>query len=201
MSFAGTGVACVRGERLVFRGVDFAIEAGEALVLGGPNGSGKSSLLRLMAGLLPPAEGRLDWDGTPVAADPEGHRARLTFLGPLDAIKPGLTPREDLAYWARLRGGRRIDAALAAFELDDLADFPCRYLSTGQRRRLALARLLVGPSVLWLLDEPTLGLDAAALTALLAAVDRHRAAGGRVALATHVALDLPGARMLVLEPP
>jgi len=200
VTFQGTGLACIRGERLVFRAVDFVLDQGDALVLGGPNGSGKSSLLRLMAGLLPPAEGRLDWDGTPVADDPEAHRARLAFLGPLDAIKPGLTVAEDLRFWARLRGRGSIEAPLAAHGLEAFADTPCRYLSTGQRRRLALARLGAAAAALWLMDEPTLGLDAQALGGLLGAIGGHRAAGGRVVVATHVALDLPGARMLALGP-
>src|SRR5579871_1261285 len=155
-TFAGNGLACVRGERLVFRGLGFALAPGDVLVLGGPNGSGKSSLLRLMAGLLPPAAGTLTWDGNPVDADREAQRARVGYLGHLDALKPTLTVGESLALHARLRGGRaELGAALAnaleALGVGGLIDSPCRLLSAGQRRRVALARLLAAPAPLWLL--------------------------------------------------
>jgi len=166
--FQGRSLACVRGERRVFQDLDFAVPPGGALVLTGANGSGKSSLLRLMAGLLHPTAGDLLWDGRPVAEDAEGHRARLHYLGHLDAVKPVLTLAENLAFWARLRvasggGTLRIAAALAAFDLTALAEAPGRRLSAGQRRRLALARLIAAPAELWLLDEPTVGLDRASL--------------------------------------
>jgi len=202
--FQGRSLTCVRGERRVFQGLDFALPAGGALVLTGANGSGKSSLLRVMAGLLHPAAGGLLWAGRPVAEDAEAHRARLHYLGHLDAVKPVLTLAENLAFWARLRaaaggGGLRIEAALAAFDLTALAEVPGRRLSAGQRRRLALARLIAAPAELWLLDEPTVGLDRASLGRLAAALAEHRAGGGRVVAATHAPIELPGAEMLSLE--
>ncbi|HEX6978002.1 MAG TPA: heme ABC exporter ATP-binding protein CcmA [Alphaproteobacteria bacterium] len=193
--FTGTALACVRGERLVFKDLSFRVGAGQVLALTGPNGSGKSSLLRLMAGLIRPAGGRLAWAGASVADDPDAHRARLHYLGHLDALKPALTVTENVAFYAALRGhhdAAAVDAALAAFGLSALADLPARFLSQGQRRRTALARLLAAPAPLWLLDEPTLGLDAASLDALLAVLRRHVAAGGRAVIATHVPLDVPG---------
>ncbi|HTZ35558.1 MAG TPA: heme ABC exporter ATP-binding protein CcmA [Stellaceae bacterium] len=194
------GLACRRGERLIFSALDCAVAAGGALFLTGPNGSGKSSLLRLLATLLPPQAGGIAWGGRPVADDLPGHRARLHYLGHLDAIKPALAVRETLAFWAETRAAARpaIDAALAAFALEPLADWPCRWLSAGQRRRLALARLIAAPAPLWLLDEPSTALDADAEARLVAAIAAHRAAGGRVVVATHQPLDVPRAQTLSL---
>jgi heme exporter protein A len=188
--FAGIDLACRRGERLVFAGLGFAVAAGGALVLTGPNGSGKSSLLRLMAGLTPPEAGVLAWDGREVREDAAAHRARLQFIGHQEALKPVLSVAETLAFWAGMRGGANSAAALARFRLTALADWPCRLLSQGQRRRLALARLLASPAPLWLLDEPANGLDDDAVADLLAAIAGHRAGGGRVVLSTHASLPL-----------
>jgi heme exporter protein A len=200
MRFAGEGLACRRGERLVFAGVDFALRAGEALVLTGRNGSGKSSLLRLAAGLSPPAAGRLVWQDGPVGDDPLRHHGRLHFIGHLDAVKPALTVIENLRGWAALRDGNdaRARAALDAFGLGPLAGMPARYLSAGQRRRLALSRLLAGDAALWLLDEPTVALDRESVAAVHAAITRHREGGGMAMIATNVALTIPGARALAL---
>jgi heme exporter protein A len=198
LGFAGLGLACRRGERLVFAGLDFALPPGGALLLTGPNGSGKSSLLRLMAGLTRPEAGRLVWNGAPIAEDPAAHRARLHFIGHQDALKPVLTVAETLAFWAGMRGGADVAAGLQRFRLAALAEWPCRLLSAGQRRRLALARCVASPAPLWLLDEPANGLDAEALADLLAAIADHRAAGGAVALSTHATLPLAGAEALSL---
>ena len=202
--FAGEDLACIRGERLVFQGLGFAVSPGEALVLAGANGSGKSSLLRLMAAIARPAEGRLTWDGAPVADDPDAHRARLLYVGHADPLKPALTVAENLAFWAALRAGRRaadsaIAAALEAFGIGRLAGVPGRYLSAGQRRRVNLARLAASPVDLWLLDEPTTALDAAASECLRRLVAAHRAQGGMVVASTHSDLGLDGARQLVLD--
>lgn len=195
------GLACRRGERLIFRGLSCVLPAGGALVLTGANGSGKSSLLRLLATLLTPAAGRVMWRGAPIAADLAGYRARLHYVGHLDAIKPAFGVRETLGFWAGMRGARQpqIDAALAAFGLDAIADWPCRWLSAGQRRRLALARLIVAPAPLWLLDEPTVSLDTDGEHRLVAAIEAHRRAGGRVAVATHQPMGLAGAGMLAVD--
>ena len=189
-------LACRRGERLVFAGLSFRLPAGGALVLRGANGSGKTSLLRLLAGLIAPAAGRLTWGEMPIDDDLAGHRARLHYVGHLDGVKPGLTPRETLVFWAALRGrGIRcrapmLDAALAAFALEPVADWPCRWLSAGQRRRLALARLSVMPASLWLLDEPFTALDHDNQNRLERAIAAHRAGGGRVVLATHLPIEI-----------
>jgi heme exporter protein A len=199
----GEDLACRRGERLVFAGASFRLPAGGAVVLTGANGTGKSSLLRLVAGLLTPAAGRLLWGATAVAADPASHRSRLNYVGHQDALKAAATPREMLAFWAALRGRRRpcasLDQALAAFALDAIADWPCRWLSAGQRRRVALARLLAAPAPVWLLDEPMTALDAASQEQLLAAIAAHRAAGGRAIIATHAPMMLEASATLVLD--
>ncbi len=191
--FRGEALACVRGGRVVFSRLGFALGAGGALVLVGPNGSGKSSLLRLMAGLSRPAAGSLVWDEDAVVADPAAHRARLHYVGHLDAIKPALTARETLAFSAGLRGdgadGGDPDAAvkraLDALGIARLGDVPARYFSAGQRRRLGLARLFAAPAPLWLLDEPRTALDADAAARLDAAIAGHRAGGGMVVAAMH----------------
>jgi heme exporter protein A len=190
----GTGLVCDRGERRVFAGLDLAVAAGEALAVVGPNGTGKSSLLRLLAGLLPPAAGLLAWNGTPVTDDPDAHRARLHYVGHLDAVKPALSAAETLVFQAQLRGSRPsrgdILEALEVFGMSGLADLPSRFLSQGQRRRAALARLMVARAPLWLLDEPTLGLDADSVVRLAGAMARHRADGGMIIVATHGGLAL-----------
>lgn len=194
---AAEDLAARRGGRVVFAGLSLTAAPGEALLLLGPNGAGKSTLLRVLAGLLRPAAGRVVWEGEDVALDAAAHGARTRYLGHQDAIKPALTPREDLGFWAGLRGGHP-EAALEAMGLSGLAGLPCRTLSAGQRRRLALARLALGDAPLWLLDEPTLGLDSASVLRLGQLLAGHRARGGIVLAATHLPLPLPGAREVAL---
>jgi heme exporter protein A len=167
------------------------------MLLTGPNGAGKSSLLRLVAGLLPPAEGRLLWDGEDALADRAGHARRLRYLGHADALKPALTARENLDFYARLWGGE-VAPALEALGLAALADLPARVLSSGQKRRLALARLALAPAPLWLLDEPTIGLDAVSVARLGGLFAAHRDRGGIVLAATHLPLPLGDAGELAL---
>lgn len=174
----------------MFRGLGFQVTPGGALLLLGPNGAGKSTLLRVLAGLLRPDAGRVRWQGGEIAG-------RVAFVGHQDAVKPGLTVRENLALHARLGTGDR-QAALAAMGLDGLAGLPARMLSAGQRRRLALARLALSGAPVWLLDEPTLGLDAASVARLGGLLAAHRAGGGVVVAATHLDLPLPGAEALRL---
>ena len=182
-------VACVRGGRMLFKGVSFKLGAGDAMVLTGANGVGKSSLLRLIAGLLPAYAGQIVRHGRLALADE--HMA-------LDARLP---LAKALHFWAQLDGASPNDiaAALHSFDLAHLADVPVRMLSTGQRRRATLTRVLLSNARIWLLDEPGNGLDAASLARLNTAMADHRAAGGIVLAASHQVLDLPGAAHLALE--
>jgi heme exporter protein A len=199
----GRALACRRGGRIVFRDVAFALAPGDLLVLRGPNGAGKSTLLRLIAGLIGPAQGELRWGGDAVADDPAAHRARTGYVGHADALKPALSAAEHLTFHAALRdaAGDTVAAALAAFGLAHLAATPARFLSQGQRRRVALARLVAAPCPLWLLDEPTNGLDADSVVALETAIARRRASGGIVIAATHLDFAGAGARTLTLGGP
>lgn len=184
-------LACLRGERAVFAGLSFTLAPGEALLLTGANGAGKSTLLRLLAGLLRPAEGELRRP-TP-----------LRYLGHDDGLKPAFTAEENLAFYARLAGApaTAIARALAALDLTPLANLPARVLSSGQKRRLALARFALdepGTTPLWLLDEPTTGLDAAAVSRLGPLLSQHRQAGGMLIAATHIPLPLDAVKELRL---
>ena len=193
------GLACRRGDRLVFDGLDFALDAGGLLRLAGPNGSGKSSLLRVVAGLLPAAAGALEWGGAPIAAAAD-FRRNLRLLGHQDAVKPVLSVRENLAAAAGLLGIERpaLSDALERLGLVELAELPVRFLSAGQRRRVALARLALGPAILWLLDEPTTNLDTAGVAAFLTLLGAHRRAGGMALVATHEPLALEPSATLQL---
>jgi len=195
-TFTGKDLVCVRAERPVFAGLDFVLEDGGALVLVGPNGSGKSSLLRLMAGLLGPAAGGLFWDGCQAAEDREAHNQRLHYVGHQDPVKAVLSVTENLSFWAAADGDT--GKALAAFGIGHLSDVPGRYLSAGQKRRVNLARLLVRPAPLWLLDEPTTALDRDAVRMLADVIREHRSGGGMVAVSTHADLGIPDAAELNL---
>ncbi len=192
--FSGNDLVCVRGERTVFERLSFSIGDGDALVLRGPNGSGKSSLLRIMAGLLHLESGELLWNGLDVTQDLHLHRTGLNYVGHQNALKPLLTVTENLAFAASIRSAEtRCCDALEAFALANLAELPVRLLSAGQRRRLALARLVASPASLWLLDEPTTSLDEDAVAMLQSVVSSHRARGGIVVLAVHgtLAMEAP----------
>ena len=199
-------MTCVRGERMVFARLSFALSAGGALVLRGPNGSGKSSLLRLMAGLLAPAAGSLRRDGVPVSDDPEAHGVAVRYVGHLDAVKPVLSAAENLMFWSALHGVRgaaataaAATAALERFGLSRLASTPGKLLSAGQKRRVNLARLLLSPSDLWLLDEPVTALDRESILIVEEVIAEHRARGGMVAVSTHADIALPAAAALRLD--
>jgi len=194
VSLEARDLGCIRGERRLFRGLGFALEPGQALIVEGQNGTGKSSLLRILAGFLPPAEGSLHWEGADIDEAPDAHRARIAWGGHLDALKAAFSVEENLSFSAAALGESaapaRLEEALVTVGLGHIADLPARYLSAGQRRRLALARLLVADRPLWLLDEPTSALDSeggAMFTRLLAA---HLAGGGLAVIASHLELGL-----------
>ena len=175
-----SGIACARGGRLLFRDVDLALNAGESALLRGPNGIGKSSLMRICAGLLRPVGGTIERRGRIALAD---ERLALDMEEPLRAA---------LGFWARLDGAdaAALDQALDAMALGSLADIPVRMLSTGQRKRASLARVIAGGAPLWLLDEPGNGLDDASLKLLGKAVAAHVAGGGIVVAASHQPLPM-----------
>ena len=182
------GVACLRGPRLLFEGLDLALGAGEALVVTGVNGIGKSSLLRIAAGLLRPAAGRVE------------RTVKAAWLGETAALDGERTLEEALRFWARLDGAKpdALARAMAAMGVLALADVPVRYLSTGQRRRAAIARTLAGAAPLWLLDEPANGLDAEGMERLGTAMAVHCTRGGAILAATHLPLPIEDAAMLDL---
>ena len=185
---SGKGLALVRGGRLLFEGLDLDLATGEALIVTGRNGAGKSSLLRLVAGLLEPDEGQLE------------NPFQTALLASDQALKADGRVGDELAFWADLDGASAADVAAAAatMAVAPLLDFRCGQLSSGQRQRVAIARLIASGAKLWLLDEPTNALDAASEERLLAAVAAHRAGGGLVMAATHQPLPLADARRLQL---
>ena len=195
-----TDIACVRGERPLFSGLSFALEPADILVLRGSNGAGKSSLLRIVASLLTPVEGRIAWRGADIAEDPDAHRARLRYIGHLDGLKGALTVQENLLMAASIAGAdqNNVGPAMEALGVGPLRHLPARYLSSGQRRRTALARLVMSPAPLWLLDEPTVGLDDDGVERLRRVIQRQRDGGGIVIAATHIDLGLEETRTLRL---
>jgi heme exporter protein A len=194
---------CVRGERRLFAGLGFRLEAGELLYLQGRNGAGKTSLLRMLIGLLPPEKGEIRWQGTPIKVAGEQFRADLCYLGHLNAIKEELTPLENLLAAARLaEENLSEDEALDALEQVGLAgreDLACRYLSQGQKRRVALARLVKERRPLWVLDEPFVALDVAAVDWLAGIISGHLQRGGLAVMTTHQAVAMPAGQVRELR--
>ncbi len=175
------GVACIRGDRLLFESLSLVLNRGDALWLRGPNGAGKSSLIRLTAGLLRPAAGTVE------------RRERIALIDEAAALDAELPLRRALDFWARVDtvDGHSVDRAMSDMALAPLAEVPVAMLSTGQRKRAAMVRVIASGAPIWLLDEPANGMDEAAQARLVAAIARHRANGGAVMLASHFALGVP----------
>lgn len=185
---------CIRGTRRLFAGVSFVLEPAECLFLQGPNGSGKTSLLRILCGLARPERGEVRWNAEPIAALAEDYRAALAYCGHANALKDDLTPSENLLAAAALAGRpaslKQARAALEALGVAQLDALPVRALSQGQKRRVALARLVLAQCPLWILDEPLTSLDARAAETLAGLVDAHLARGGIAVLTSHQPIEL-----------
>jgi len=179
-----TDLACARGGLPILEGVSFHLGAGEVLLLRGPNGSGKTTLLRTVAGLQPALAGRVDVDPDTVA-----------YGAHADGLKAMLSVAENLEFWAGVYGGQSVDTALAAFDMAELRHRQAQNLSAGQKRRLGLARLLVTGRAIWALDEPTVSLDAEAVSLFAAAVRTHCDAGGAALIATHIDLGFAAGQL------
>ena len=198
LALALEDVACIRGERTLFRGLCFSIRAGEALSLEGPNGAGKTSLLRMIAGFIAPAAGiiRLRTSAGDIS-EAELRGKHTGWLAHQDGVKPQLRVHEQLTFYARLYGGGAVDEAMERFGLAQLAGLPGQYLSAGQKRRLALARLVLIDRPLWLLDEPLAALDRAGKALVASTVAAHCAKGGIAVAATHEHLGVECERLNV----
>jgi len=200
---SASNLECVRGTRRLFAGVSLEVERGECLLVTGPNGCGKTSLLRILAGLSPPERGEVRWKGEPARALADEFHADLAWCGHLNALKDDLTPIENLlassALYGRRASAERAAAALAALGLPAFGKLPVRALSQGQKRRVALARLLLGECALWILDEPLTSLDAAAAATVAELIDAHLVGGGVAVLASHQPIELKHGAQHALE--
>ena len=197
MRLTAIDLACHRGGRDVFAGVSFAVARGEAMIVTGRNGAGKSSLLRMLVGLVPLTAGRLSLDGgdSELSIAEQAH-----YLGHQDALKGSLTVAENLRFWTGFFGGTTdVAGPLDTVGLGGLAALPAVTLSAGQRRRLSIARLIAAPRPIWLLDEPTSTLDAAAQDRLAELMSAHLAGGGLILAASHGPIGLSGAQELRLD--
>ncbi|MEM7269386.1 MAG: heme ABC exporter ATP-binding protein CcmA [Pseudomonadota bacterium] len=200
MRLSAIGMVVERGGRLVLSAPDFTVEAGQTAVLRGPNGAGKSTLLRALAALVPLASGDARLNDVSLASDGEDFAAHVAYAGHLDAVKPALTVRENLESWAAIYGAS-VGDGLARFALDHIADLPAGFCSAGQKRRLGLSRLTVMGRPLWLLDEPTVSLDAASVALFSDLVRDHCAGGGVAIAATHVDIGLPPGPVVEIAAP
>ena len=192
MKLYGENLECERGGRQVFDGLEFSVKSGEMLILRGPNGAGKTSLLRMIAGLNEPMQGILRFSG---GESEEDFTRQCHFIAHQEAFKPALTVEENLQFWADFFGGGDIERALEAFSMERLASFSAALLSAGQKRRLALGRLVLTHRPIWLLDEPTVGLDAKSVGQLQKLMRAHLDNDGIIVATTHIDLGMDGARV------
>ena len=195
-SLAAHGISCQRGGRLLFTGLSFTLQPGQGLLVTGPNGAGKTSLLRLIAGLLPLSSGSFESGDGSVPLPELCH-----YVGHANGIKNALTLQENLAFWVDFLGGgdADLDDALEMFGLGDLKELPAGLLSAGQKRKLALLRLFAAPRPIWLLDEPSVSLDAASVKVLDKAITQHLSQGGIAVVASHTSLKVKFAQELALK--
>lgn len=179
-------LTCTRGEQRIFSNLGFCLQEGALLLLKGPNGVGKTSLLKIIAGLIPPQEGKIHWNNESTLQN-EGFKRDLTMIGHKSAVRLDASVAENVSFWAKLHGTEMLlPAALKFFDLTQFKDVPASQLSAGWQRRVALARLIVAPSKLWLLDEPTNFLDDEAVTLMASLIEARVTQGGIVVVASHI---------------
>ena len=202
LKLTADGLSCVRGDRLVLNGVSFTCDAHSPLIVKGPNGAGKSTLLRVVAGLVAKASGDVQMSGDGFGGASAMEAEQIHYVGHSDGVKPVLTVRENVAFWAAFlgrAGSHHVQNALQTFDLESVADLPAQFLSAGQKRRVALARLIASARALWLLDEPTAALDQSSAAKLADVRAAHCQSGGLLMIATHDDLKVPGAQILELS--
>jgi heme exporter protein A len=192
---------CIRGDRVLFRGLGLRVPIASVLLVEGPNGSGKTSLLRMLCGLTPPEQGTIRWRGEDVRRVRAEFQSELSYVGHLPGIKADLSPSENLRFDQSLgRGGTHpIPEILARMGLDRFRDTPCRFLSAGQQRRVALARLLACPATLWVLDEPFTAIDRNGVADLTRIMAEHVRSGGVLLLTTHQPVEFDGCEVQKLR--
>jgi heme exporter protein A len=184
--FGCENIGCIRGDVPIFQHVGFSLQEGSLLLLKGPNGSGKTSLIKILSGLLPPDQGQVSWQGQPIA-DNNDFKKELMYIGHRSGVKLDCTVEENVAFWARLYDTEMlIPAALKFYDLGPYKDTPASQLSAGWQRRVALARLIVVPCKLWLLDEPTNFLDDDAVMLTASLIESRVKQGGIVVAASHI---------------
>lgn len=199
----GINLACVRGDRELFRDVNFSIDAGSLMQVRGPNGSGKTSLLRMLCGLSNPADGEIRWCGKPIRSLEGDYFSAVTYIGHLSGTKDDLTVIENLRISSALAGFdinlKQALEALAHIGLGGRENLPVKVLSQGQRRRVALARLLVCKTSLWILDEPLVALDVMAVQMIQALLEQHLQNGGIVVMTTHQEIEITATSKMQLQ--
>ncbi len=193
-------MTCIRGDRAIFSNLEFELPPGRALILNGANGSGKSSLLKIVAGLLQAQNGALFFDHQDILGDQDWISHNICYLDHNNGMKPEMTVAENLIFWAEMAHHHEdVRTAASKVGIDHCLDLPVCYLSSGQARRAAITRVLCHPGQIWLLDEPTVGLDREGVALLAGLMNEHLTQGGRILTATHIELDIDPAKYAILN--